>query len=81
MARGGRKRQRGGSRGKPTTKKGRRELRERKEDEREEREQREEEKLEKKLAEQRRIQGERELAEMSEFFHFLFLHFLWMFLR
>ena len=64
MARGGRKKQRGGSKRKPTTKKGRREEREKKE---EERERREEEELEKWLAEKRRIQGERELAEMSEF--------------
>ena len=65
MARGGRKKQRGGSRRKPSTKKGRREEREKKE---EERERREEEELEQRLAEKRRIQGERELAEMSEFF-------------
>ena len=66
MARGGRRKQRGGSsRRKPTTKKGRREEREKKE---EERERREEEELEERLAEKRRIQGERELAEMSEFF-------------
>ena len=64
MACGGRKKQRGGSKRKPTTKKGRREEREKKE---EERERREEEELEKWLAEKRRIQGERELAEMSEF--------------
>ena len=57
----GRKKQSGGSRRKPTTKKGRREERERKEEER--------------LAEQRRIQGERQLAEMSEFYIFCFSTF------
>ena len=61
----GRKKQSGGSRRKPTTKKGRREERERKE----------EEKLEERLAEQRRIQGERQLAEMSEFSIFSFSTF------
>ena len=68
----GRKKQSGGSRRKPTTKKGRREERERKEDERE---RKEEEKLEERLAEQRRIQGERQLAEMSEFSIFSFSTF------
>ena len=70
MAREGRKRQRGGSKRKPTTKKGRREEREKREEERVE----EWEKLrEERQAEERRIQGERELAEMSEFLHSHFL--------
>ena len=70
MAREGRKRQRGGSKRKPTTKKGRREEREKREEERV----KEWEKLrEERQAEERRIQGERELAEMSEFLHSHFL--------
>ena len=70
MAREDRKRQRGGSKRKPTAKKGRREEREKMEEERV----KEWEKLrEERQAEERRIQGERELAEMSEFLHFHFL--------
>ena len=70
MARESRKRQRGGSKRKPTTKKGRREEREKREEERV----KEWEKLrEERQAEERRIQGERELAEMSEFLHSHFL--------
>ena len=64
MAREGRKRQRGGSKRKPTTKKGRRE---------EKREEEWEKLREERQAEERRIQGERELAEMSEFLHSHFL--------
>ena len=74
MARGGRRKQRGGSRRRPTTKKGRREEREKKLEERLKKEEEERlKKVEERLAEERRIQGERELAEMSEFLHFHFL--------
>merc|ERR1719356_629862 len=62
---GGARRKRGSTKRKPTTNRGRREEREKRE---EERRKEREEKREELLAEQRQVQGERELAQMSGLF-------------